>query len=346
MVQLRNASRRRRGSAYKLVALKETLLPHGLITNGVIEQPEKVRKYIRHLLERKAKNQKRIATSWVVASIPDNHGFIKLIQLDKEPDDLIEEDIISAAKKHVPLDEGTYYLDWQIMPDHDKKTDHTEVLISTTPKTISEMYTYLLESLGLVVVALELKALATARAMITARKRYEGEARAILDIGATESTMIVYDHDHIQFSRSLSHSGEALTAAIAQKYHLPYGEAETEKRRLGLEYKNSRLWPLMIKLTDQLIKEVGETIYFYYSHFPHTNKVKHITMCGGGSNLKRLDKILSVKLKIATKPGNVWKNLSSSTPITLDQESSLRFATAVGLALRAADNPYFSGDII
>lgn len=63
-------------------------------------------------------------------------------------------------------------------------------------------------------------------------------------------------------------------------------------------------------------------------------------MCGSGSNLKGLDRLLSLELKIECRPGHVWKNLSTKQIVPVPEEESLGYATAVGLVLRAADNPF------
>lgn len=343
-VQLRNTSHRHRTPSYSILTTRATSLPAGLIVNGILEQPEQVRKYIIHLLQGNRK-QSAIKSPWVVASIPDTQGFIKLIHIDKKEDDIIEEDIVYAAKKHIPFDENEYYIDWQIMPEHTLDAEKTDILIGAVPKNVANMYTYLLESVGLNVVALEIEALATARAMITANKTYENEARAILDLGATRSTIIIYDHGHIQFSSSLPFSGEIVTTAISQRLHITHDEAEKKKINDGLEYQKSDIWPIVTEITDQLITDIQKAIQFYYSHFPSPNKITHITMCGSGSAMKRLDKILSLKLKIVARPGQVWKNLFLQKPGP-DATESLSYATAIGLALRAADNPFFMDNII
>lgn len=346
VVQLNNISQRKRRPSYELVTARSTQLPHGLIINGILERPETIRKYLSHLFQKNSPDEKAIKTSWAVVSLPDNQGFIKLIQIDKEPHDIIEEDILIASKKHVPFQEDDYYLDWEIVPRNDENNESTSVLIGSIPKKVADMYTYLIESLGMAIIALEIGALSSARAMITAQKEYIGEARAILDIGATKSTLIIYDHDHIQFSSTIAYSGEMLTTAISQKLHISYDEAEMKKKTYGLEYQKSKSWPILTELTDELVEQIQRTLEFYYSHFQNSNKITHITMCGGGSALKNLDKILSLKLKISAKPGNVWKNLYSPKAIDYDEKKAMRFTKAIGLALRAADNPFFNNDTI
>lgn len=345
-VQLNNLYKRKNKTRFELISAKSTRLPHGLIVNGILEKPEAVRKYLIHLLEKRSKKEKFYKTPWVVASLPDSQGFLKLIQLNKNFDDIIDEDVIIAAQKHVPFQENDYYLDWQIVPNSDITEEHSNILIASIPKKIVDTYTYLLESVGLAVVALELGALSVARSMITADKQYSGQGRALLEINASGATMTIYDKDHIQFSKSLSYSGEMLTAALAQKLRTSYDEAEIKKKARGLEYGPDNSWTILAEATDKLVEEINQTIEFYYSHFQAANKITHITMCGGGSALKGLDKILTAKLNIESAPGHVWKNLFSPKPIEVDERQSLKFAKVVGLAIRAASNPFFDSHYI
>ena len=346
MVQLSKRRKRQKQAAFNLIVAKSTRLPHGLIVGGILEKPEAVQKYLIHLLKKRTKAEKFYGTPWVVASVPDSQGFLKLIQIEKNFDDIIDEDIVIAAQKHVPFAANDYYLDWQIVPNSKLAEEHSNILIASIPKKIVDMYTSLLESVGLAVVALELGALSVARSMITADKQYIGQGRAILDINEAWSALTIYDNDHIQFSKSLSYSGEKLTTALAQKLHLSYDEAEIKKKSQGLEYSRDISWPILAEATDQLVMEIKQTVDFYYSHFQNTNKITHITMCGGGSALKGLDKILTEKLKIESAPGHVWKNLFSPKPVNVDEKQSLKFAKAVGLAIRAANNPFFDDNYI
>lgn len=343
VVQLKNTTRTARHPSYDIVNIRSTSLPAGFIVNGELEQPEQVRKYLQHLLAG-SKEHKPIKSRWVAASIPDTQGFIKLIHIDKKEDDIIEEDILYAAKRHLPFDIDEYYIDWQVMPEHSLGENTTDVLIGAAPKRIADMYTYLFESIGLGVVALEIEALSTARAMITANKTYENEARAILDLGATRSSLIIADHGHIQFSISLPYSGEIVTTAIAQKLHISHDEAERKKIEDGLEFQKGEAWTVMAELTDRLALEIQKGLQFYASHFPQPNAVTHITMCGGASTLKKLDALLSLKLNIVAKPGIVHKNLGLKKEPARPLKHS--YATAIGLAIRAADNPFSMNDSV
>lgn len=344
-VLLRNTTRRRFKRSFEPIAVRSTKLPKGLVENGIIQEPEKVRKYIQHLLHDVMDNEHPINGQWVVAGLPDVQAFLKRIEIDKQPDDVIEEDIDYAARRHIPFGEDAYYIDWQILPSNGASTK-TSVLIGAIPKRVADLYTYLLESLDLGVIALEFESVAVARAIITAAKTYENEARGILNLGATRTSFTVYDHEQIQFSVSLPFSGEMITEEIMRQCHLSYESAERQKIAIGLEYKKEfqNCWSSVAKITDGLIQELEKTIAFYATHFPNANPIKQITMCGGNASMKRLDRILSMKLKTAVKTGNVWKNLASKKSAPLPPEASLSYAAAIGLGIRAATNPFFPGD--
>ena len=236
IVQLKNMTSRRRSVSFDVSLCASSPLPPGLIVNGEIMEPEKVRLAIQDLLHGpNEQKEPRINSNWVVVSLPDTQSFFKRITYPGDITSITEAEIITLAKQHMPFEESTHILDWQLLPHDDTNKKHTHILIGATPKHIANTYTFLCESLNLNVIALELEPLAVARAMITANKSYENEARAILDLGATRSSLIIYDNDSVQFSISIPFSGELITTSISQKLGIPYAEAEEKKRSTGLD---------------------------------------------------------------------------------------------------------------
>lgn len=344
---LRNTTRRRFERSFEPVVCRSTKLPPGLVENGIIQEPEKVRKYIQHLLHDVLADAHPIRSQWVVGGLPDVQTFLKRIDIDKPPTDVIDEDVAFAAKKHIPFGEDEYYIDWQMMPGNGS-SEKTSVLIGAVPKRIADMYTYLLESLGLGVIALEMESIAVARTMITAEKTYEGEACGILNLGATRTSFTVYDHGQIQFSVSLPFSGERITNEIVRQCHMSYETAEEQKIAVGLEYKKEykNCWSSITQMIEALTREIQKATRYYETHFAGTNRITHITMCGGGAKMKRLDRILAVKLKTAAAAGNPWKNLAGRGHPPLSPDVSIGFTAAIGLAMRAAANPFFLNDAL
>lgn len=350
IVQLNSHAGRHQAMSFDVKTLRSTKIPHGLIVNGELIEPEKVRQCILQTMEGALKEKKSPLDSvWVVASIPEAQSFLKRITFENSPENITAEEIISTAKTHMPFDENTHFVDWQIIPhDTKEKTVKTHILVGAVSKQIAQSYTFLFESLGLTVVALEPESLAVSRTMITANKTYGNEARAILDLGATHSTLIIYDNNSVQFTISIPFSGELITTAIVQKLGISYSEAEEKKITAGLSYANAKgsLFALLSDMAQQLVEEVKQAINFYESHFEEANQITHITMCGGTANLQQLDEVLTKSLGIESKPGHIFKNLMSKHEFPLDNAKALSYAAAVGLALRAADNPFVKQTII
>lgn len=348
LVQLENISNHKDGPSFDLKNIRSISLPPGLIANGEIIQDTQVIHYIQKLLAGRGGAEKKIKSPWVVINLPEVHTFIKLIIINKNINEIIQDDIEIEAQKYIPFTEKDgHYLDWEAIPSDSLEQNKTKVIMVATPKAIADTYTSLIEKAGLNLVAIDSESLSIARAMVTADKQYQNEARALLDIGSTKSNIIIYDNDTVQFSSTIPFSGELLTTAIEQKFSITHEKAEETKCQYGLKYQDqTKVWAILMEQTKKFIEQIQRDIYFYYSHFPQSNTINHITMCGGGSILQDLDKVLSNELKIECKPGRVWKNLNSSKVIHIPYEESIKYATAIGLALRAADNPFNKSDSV
>lgn len=323
---------------FSIKEMRRVALPPGYIVNGELQQPEMVRKKILHILGKEGDAFKPIKVPWVVACLPEPKTFIKMIHVDLPCAELTEEDIAYQLKKHLPFNVEDTYFDWQKITPACESAGVSKVLIAAVPKVIADSYTYLLESAGLTPLALEVEAITLMRVMITANKIYTGEARAILDLGATRSSLIIYDQDSVQFSTSLDFSGELLTTAIMQELKVDYRRAEELKIKNGLNYdeKYPKYLKVALTLVDKMIGDIKKSLVFYKERFEDPNPVTHFTLCGGVSCYDKLDSTIAQKLKISARLGNPWKNLNDNKFNPPAKYQSAIITTALGLALRAA----------
>lgn len=127
------------------------------------------------------------------------------------------------------------------------------VLISAIPKFTADSYIYLLESLGLGVIALELEFIA--RALNGNRtKRIHGPSTRASRYRFNRSNLIVYDDNAIQFTTSLPYSGELLTTALSQKLHATREETNALKKNMGLPTKTKMRGPSLLEKQKNLRK--------------------------------------------------------------------------------------------
>lgn len=326
---------------YKLNHASSFDLPPGLIVDGEIQRPEEVLRLLRHHLM--SRNRGLVKGPWVVTSLPETKTYVQLIKVKVDPEDekIDSRAVLEQVPSYLPFDLESVYLDWQSVDCEDVCGKERSVLLAAVPKTIADSYTYLLNIAGLSPLSMEVEATAIARAVINRGKSLKGEARGILDLGAARSSFIIYDHGVVQFSLSLPVSGQKITEAISRALKIEPAEAEKIKRECGLESKKcqGKTRKVLTETLDDLTDKIFQAINFYKLHFPDKNPLTVIRTTGGGANMPALESYLSSKLKIKVRKANPWVNLFPVDKPPMPPEESLRYATSIGLAMRALEDP-------
>lgn len=336
IIQLSPASNFSHDKRCEIVHMATINLPPGYIVNGEIQQPEMVRHKLLQLLGKDGRG-KKINSPWVVADLPEPKTFLTSIEIDMPPEQITQEDVEYQCQKHLPFDLAETYLDWQIVPSVEK-TKFTRILIGSAQKTIADSYTYLLESVGLQPISLEVESLAIARSLIT--KEYT--TGMILDIGATRSSVIIYDAGGVRFSTTINFSGEIINMLLIQQLKITYDEAENLKILNGLNFSKEKpdYLKTISELVDSLVIEIKKTIIYYQDHYPLATPIEHIEICGGLAQMQNLTPTLARRLKTKIKPANVWNNIKTNKLTDQQKNQELTMVSATGLALRAIINPY------
>jgi len=330
--KLRLIQTKKKGKNLVISSFNEAGLAPGIIINGEIKEPEKMVEAIGKLIKT-AKGDK-ITTKNVAAVLPEPKTFIKVIEVPlaeekKELNTKIEEEI----KNHIPMSLEEIYLDWQIL---NKTNNNFKVLVGATPKNISESYFSAIEQANLIPLALEIEAIAICRTLIDRKEKQKKEAKIIIDFGAVRTGLIVYDHGSVRFTVSLPISGDKITKTIAETLKLDLEKAEKAKIVCGLDQKKCEgaLSKILVNTINTLAVHIKKTITFYKTNFPDSNPVTEIILCGGGSNLDQIDKILSEKLQLPVKIGNPMTNLGLNKKLDIPKDKLSSYTTAIGLALR------------
>lgn len=339
LIQLKQKSGLKKEPYFDVLTIREAGLPLGCIAKGEIQQPDIVVQTIQSLLQ-KTEREEKINAQWAVGSLPVTKSFLKLITIDTPKEKITGEIVALETGKHLPVDINNVYFDWQEIEDGNYAEEgKTYVVVAATPKNIVNSYTDIFIRAGIHPLALEVEELSIARAMVTAKKNYHGEARAILDLGSSRSSIIIYDKGSVQFSSLISVCGDLVDTALVNNLKIEREEAEKLKRVNGVTYDsaNPKYLKTVEELVDRLVDEIRQVMNFYAAHFEKPNPITHITMSGGFAATKNLDKILSKKIGVDAYPGNAWKNLLNKNLRGKDRYNGLPMASAIGLALRAAD---------
>lgn len=346
------------GDKINIQALSKINLPEGLFKNGEVINKEKIIKAINELINKPKYG--KVTSREVVACLPEPKTFIKLIEIKKTYED-ISKIISEEIKKHVPIAIDEIYYDWQLIKDF---PDKQQILIGAAPKDIVNQYTDILDGAKLSITALEIEPVSICRSLLAEEHyKYKGDLNknyGIIDIGAGRSNITVYSKKTILFSFSIPMSGNEITKKISETLKLDLKQAEKAKIVCGLDENKAKgiIKDMLYGMIKELVSKINNSIMFYNHHFPDNGPIDKIFLCGGGANIKNLDKIISEYISIKVETGNaiinlnenhekiskifsethsLSKNLSPKTKnqsSKITQDTSITFTTAIGLALR------------
>jgi type IV pilus assembly protein PilM len=302
---------------------------------------------------------KKIKTKYAVVSLPEEKAFFQIIQMPKVTPKDLESAVIYEAENYIPIAVQDAYLDFKVISQTENKLDHIDVLLVAMPKLTVDPYVYCLKSAGLEPISLEVESLAISRALI--KNNFSDSPVLIIDFGATRTGFIIFSGNSLSFTSSITVSSSNFTELISKNLSVDLQKAEKMKVKYGLEEKikikvkdkssqiareRGKIFDALVPALVDLIQQIKKHLYYYQTHSSHqhlaTNKqgVSKILLCGGGSNLKGLPQFLSSELKIPVELANPWINIlregKQEVP-KINSNESLRYTTALGLALRAAN---------
>lgn len=322
-------------------------MPEGYIVDGIIKNKIGVAALIKQATEETIFG--KVTAKEAIACLPETKTFIKLISAGRA-DENLPATVKSEIEKNIPYDLTDVNYDWQAV----KIGGGKKILIGVAPKKITDDYAAVLEEAGFFPAALEIEAVAITRSILCP-PRSTSQIALIVDIGAARSSVIACAGDIVLFTMSLPVSGKKYTALIASELKLPFAKAEEAKIICGLDPESAQgiIANILSKMTDELIAKVKTAIKHLNDYYPGYGKIAVVYLCGGGANLKYLEKMILKELNLPAQTGNplvcislsqkqkekyFYQTLAApggvSVSFTGKQNTSPIFATAIGLALR------------
>lgn len=305
----------------------------GIIDDGKITDREKTASAIREVI--KKAGPKKINTKKVICSVPESKVFLRTINIPKLDESEAEEAIKWEMEANIPLSIEQVYYDWQFIESGDPQKQ--SVLTVAVSKKIVDDLMATLAMAGLNVYGMEVESVASARSLIDEKKN---EKVLIVDIGERRTSLIIVINKVPGFTSSISFSSAGIDDAIAKSLGINSREAEEAKKNQGIEKRNNSdsILVAIKPLLENLMQDLKKTINFYEDGSGENSKIDKVVLCGGGANLKGLAEYMSEKIGKQVEIGNPWINLTTETgsPIIINKENSVRYATAVGLAMRGA----------
>lgn len=327
------------GDRYRVESYAVVPLPPHAVVEKSIADVESVGAAISRSVKRSSTRTRSAAVAVAGSAV-----ITKIITMPGNlSDDEMESQIELEADQYIPYPLDEVNMDFQVLglsEKDDEEEGAVDVLLAASRSENVDVRVAACELGGLVskIVDVEAYAMETAYALLASQLPDGGEGLtvAILDVGATMTTLNVIHDFKIIYTREQVFGGKQLTEEIQRRYGLSYEEAGLAKKQGGLpdNYVPEVLQPFK----DAMTQQVSRSLQFFFSSSQY-NSVDHVILAGGCAAISGIDELIEDKLGVPTSVANPFANMSLSSRIKAQQlgadASSLMIAC--GLALRSFD---------
>lgn len=167
-------------------------------------------------------------------------------------------------------------------------------------------------------------------------KQKEDLAVAVVDIGATMTTLSVLRNGRTLYTREQLFGGRQLTEEIQRRYGLSLEEAGLAKRQGGLpdDYETEVLQPFR----EAVVQQVSRSLQFFFAS-GQLHEVDFILLAGGTASIPGIAQLVEERLGTPTRVANPFADMSINRRINAAAlaADAPALMIACGLAMRSFD---------
>ena len=328
----------RAGKGYKVESYDMEPLPEKAVEDKNIVEIEFVGEAIGRAVKRANPR-----TQYAAVAVAGPTVITKVITMDGGMSDndmreQIEADPVTYLGQNVEEDDVSF--DFQVIGPNEKEPERVDILLAACRGETLEARKTVLELANLKpkVVDIEKYALENAFVMVARNdpEINEGETIALIEVGATTTTMNVLGDHKIVYAREEMFGGKQLTEQIQARYDLSYEEANLAKRNGGLpdDYETDILEPFKMEMAT----EISRMVQYYYSSSSY-GKLSHILIAGGCATIPGIIEHINNKVGGHVSIVNPFAGMSIASRVSKKalMNDAPALMIACGLALRTFD---------
>ncbi|MEX2013734.1 MAG: pilus assembly protein PilM [Parcubacteria group bacterium] len=283
------------GDGFKLADSSKAETPEGVVSSGLINNPEKLVNILKEF-------SSRHGIPYSHAILPEEKAYLFTTTIGWVPREGLRDAVAFIIEENAPVSLAESVFDFEIVSESES-ADEIKLTVSVLPKNVASAYVDVFESAGITPISFDLESQAIARAVI---QRGDRRTHLIVNLSLNKTGFYVVEEEVVQFSTT---SAYGIGARDPYSY---LGDLKAEMRKV-FAFWNAR--------TDKSGK-LGE-------------KIEKVVICGlGGSRADFVEKLLE-ESEVPHVLADVWVNMSPSrshvSGMPLDQ--SLDYASAIGLVL-------------
>lgn len=276
-------------------------------------------------------------TNQVVIALPESLVFMRVIKTPIMNEKDLKNSVQYEAEQYIPLPLKEVSLSYQQLDVDFLDKGKMNVQLVAAKKATLEKYVSLLKNAKLVPRGLEPETLAIARVLGDVADR--PSASMILNIGYSNTVVIITYKGFVRFTRTISIGGETLTRAIQQELSLDYTQAEEYKKAYGLDSNQAegKIFNVLKPMFDNIILEIKKSRIFFTTQNPNVN-INRVILSGGTALMPGLLFYMANNLDLEVELSNPWKTIQLSPKLAAQKQLLIEqgplFSTCVGLALK------------
>ncbi len=321
------------GDRYRVESYAVSSLPQDAVIEKNVNDVDGVANAIRSVVA-----QSRTKLKTVAAAVAGSSVITKLIDMPQGlSEDEMETQLTLEADQYIPYPLEEVSIDFEVQGPSPERDNMVEVLLAACRRETIDTRVEAIESAELIPRIMDVEAYAMERAFSLIRHQLDLEEEstvAVVDIGATMTTLSVLANGQTIYTREQLFGGKQLTDEIMRRYGLPLEEAGLAKKQGGLpdDYEPEVLEPFK----DAVVQQVARSLQFFFSSSQY-NDVDYIILAGGVSSMEGLAELVQEKLGTPATVANPFANMSVSPKVNAVALSSDAPAMmiACGLALRS-----------
>lgn len=326
----------KQGDRYRVESYAVEPLP----ANAVVEKNITDVEAVGETLKRVA-GKARTGVKHAAVAVSGSAVITKLIQMNSGLNEFeMEDQITLEADQYIPYPLDEVAIDFEVQGPSESNPDQVDVLLAACRKENVDIREDALSiaSLTAKIVDVEAYALERAYSLIEPQLESQGEELvvAIVDVGATMTTLSVLADGKTVYTREQIFGGKQLTEEIQRRYGLSVEEAGLAKKQGGLpdDYESEVLGPFR----EAVVQQVARALQFFFGASQY-NSVDYVILAGGTASIQGLTEMVEDKTGTHTLVANPFADMAVGSRVNASAlgNDAPSLMIACGLAMRSFD---------
>jgi type IV pilus assembly protein PilM len=271
----------------------------------------------------------------VVVGIAGLHAFSRFIKLPPVDKSKLSQMVRMEAQQQIPFPIAEVNWDWVKIERDYAPGEEVEVGLFASRSELVEGFLRDLREVRVTPDVVTVVPLAIYNFVRYNSEPQEGST-IILDIGSEHTDLVIMDGERF-WIRNLRIAGNDITKALAERFKVPFAEAEKLKRSASKSEQSKKIFGAMESVLKDLVGEIHRSVGFFKSQADDLD-VKRMVLLGDGARLKNATKYLSEQLGYEVERVQQLEQdkfiIDADVDLDVLKNHLLGFGVAFGLAIQ------------